>query len=314
MAYRFQAGERQKSREFQDEQAQDLRDFRTSQLATDQNFRSTQAEKNRSFQLQTSKHLIPVDQQDLPAGMPYIYDRTTNKFYVRRPERQDLQTLKGRHYYHQLENGKWVNTGIRVPEKSSGVTINTGNTGTIGDPLDSPQTGSSRMDFETMAEQATGLWANVEAGIDALAGGVGIDTLFGKEGFFKDTQDARQNVRILKQLGKSAFMNSQKGPIWEQKIIQELFPNERGLFVNPRTEARKIPKLRTALEAEREYKINALKVTTDKILARDLRKSITDIDRIRNMLGKAKRSQGGLTDADNALIQKYISPELGKSH
>jgi hypothetical protein len=100
-------------------------------------------------------------------------------------------------------------------------------------------------------------------------------------------------------------------------MIQELFPIENDFFASPSTEARKIPKLRKALKAERDYKVSALAQTTDKILARQLRKSIVDIDRIRNMIGP---EEDGLSDgsADSDLIEKYLKPvsnkTLGVSH
>jgi hypothetical protein len=329
---RFRAGESLKNREFNVSQAGIDRDFRAAQSKLNRNFQlgiikdrrqydaellknqriyeTKKSELARSFQLQTSS-MLPIDQQDLPAGMPNIYDPVTNKFYVKKPAKGEKpNTLRGAKFYWENRGGQWYQTKVPAPEKA-GITINTGDTGDVGDPISATGSTEPRVDFEAAAKQGTGVWANVAAALDAAGGGLGIDSLLGKEGFFKDTQDARQNIRLLKQLGKSALMNSARGPIWEQKMIQQLFPGESAFFTSPSTEARKIPKLRATLKAERDFKVRSLKLTTDKILARQLRQSITDIDRIRTMLGP---ETSGLSTSDSDLIKKHLGGSLAASH
>ena len=292
------------ARDFELGKIKDSREYDAILLEDKNKYDERKTLVDRSFQLRQTHD--PVDQQNLPAGVPSIYDPITNKHFVRRPN--EPQTLKGDEFYHQYNaaTDSWKSTGVKSPKPAAGVNVYTGDTGEVGDPLSSNSSLQPRVDFEAAAKTGTGLWANVASTIDAVGGGVGIDKLFGKEGFFKDTQDARQNIRLLKQLGKSALMNSARGPIWEQKMIQELFPVENDFFTNPRTEARKIPKLRETLKAERDFKVSSLSVTTDKVLARELRKSIVDIDRIRNMIGPP---QGQVrTKEDDALIKKYLTP------
>jgi len=73
------------------------------------------------------------------------------------------------------------------------------------------------------------------AAFDAIAGGMGIDLVLGKEGFFTETQENRQVLRTIKQIGKAALMNSSRGAIWEQQRIDRLFPDPDRFWRNPRT-------------------------------------------------------------------------------
>jgi hypothetical protein len=155
------------------------------------------------------------------------------------------------------------------------------------------------------ARAGTGVWANVGAALDAVAGGVGIDTMLGKDGFFKDTQDARQKLRIIKQLGKSAFMNSSRGAIWEQKKIDKLFPNPNMIFVNPSTEARKVESLRKALAIEKDFNNQAMEKSANPKEIERFTQSNTDIDRLLAHLGVGEQ-QGGELPALSPQAEEWL--------
>ena len=156
------------------------------------------------------------------------------------------------------------------------------------------------------AISGTGLYANLGAAIDATLGGVGIDALFGKEGFFKDTQDARQKLRLIKQLGKTAFMNSSRGAIWEQQKIDKLFPNPTDLFANPRTEARKFVTLRQSLLTEKRFNLEAIAASGDPKEISKFKASNADINKLLAHIGSGE-SGSGSASSDDALIQKYLN-------
>ena len=138
----------------------------------------------------------------------------------------------------------------------------------------------------------TGVYANLGAAIDATLGGLGVDALFGKEGFFKDTQDARQKLRLIKQLGKSAFMNSSRGAIWEQQKIDKLFPNPTDLFANPRTEARKFITLRQSLLTEKRFNLEAIAGSGDPKEISKFKASNADIDKLLAHIGTGESGSG----------------------
>lgn len=156
---------------------------------------------------------------------------------------------------------------------------------------DVPQTESPpRPNMTAAAAKGTGPWSNLKSAFNAVAGGVGLDEAFGKEGFFPENEDNRQWLLILKQTGKYALMNSSRGAIWEQQVIEKLFPNPDNFWTNPRTEASKLPKLRDTLLMEKEINDRMLSqrilnpTETAKVIASNI-----DIERTLGMIGDVGR-------------------------
>ena len=165
------------------------------------------------------------------------------------------------------------------------------------------------------AETATGLHSGLQAFLDNVGGAFGIPALVGKEGFFPDTQENRQTLQVIKQLGKTALMSSSRGAVWEQKQIMKLFPNPGNLFINPKTEAKKLLTLRTTLQETRQFNNQAIgQAITPKEVAK-LRESNMAIDRLLLMIGTGKsggetvvESSGSypMPDDDSSLVKQYI--------
>ena len=105
--------------------------------------------------------------------------------------------------------------------------------------------------MKKVAKSGTGVWSSLAGLADAIVGGLGMDKLFGDEGMFPDTMENRQTLRLLKQTGKKALMNSAKGNVYEGKIIDELFPNPDKMWRNPASEAKKFKALRNKLLSEK---------------------------------------------------------------
>lgn len=104
-----------------------------------------------------------------------------------------------------------------------------------------------RQPAESAAMKGTGPWSNVQAAINAVAGGLGLDKAFGKEGMFVENEANRDYLRKLNQLAKPALMNNPRNPVSEQEIVERFLPNPDSLWANPRTEWIKIPQLRDVL-------------------------------------------------------------------
>ena len=153
----------------------------------------------------------------------------------------------------------------------------------------SPQAGQRRPEaMREVAISGTGPYSMLEAAVDKILGGFGVDLVIGKEGLFPDTQENRQMLRAIKQTGKNALMNSARGAIWEQKRIDELFPDPDRFFTNPRTEAQKFKVLRDTLMAERTHNNEAIVTATDPKVVSDLARSNVEIDRLLSLIGRDK--------------------------
>ena len=161
---------------------------------------------------------------------------------------------------------------------------------------------------EEAAKGGTGPYRKLAAVIDNVLGGVGVDIIFGKEGIFPDTQENRQILRTIKQTGKMALMTSSRGAIYEQKIIDTLFPDPDKTWRNPRIEANKFKVLRQTLITEREFNNRAIQTAVSPKEVSDLRKSNTEIDRLLALMGQGQPKQGisPLTEDDESLIRKYL--------
>jgi hypothetical protein len=163
---------------------------------------------------------------------------------------------------------------------------------------------SGSIPVNEIAKGGTGPWNMLKAAIDNLFGGAGIDALFGAEGFFPDTQQNRQVLRVIKQVGKSALMNSSRGAIWEQERIDKLFPDPDRFFTNPRTEAKKFKTLRDTLVMEKEFNNKAIQAAVDPVEVSKLRQANIEIDRLLILIQPGNK--GMTSPEDEALINKYL--------
>jgi len=301
----FIAKEAEMKREYDKVKLEEERVYQEGILKQKQEFTGSENQKNRSTQLVTSPQLRPIKQENLPAGTPGTYDPVTDTFFTRKPEvpkdPRKPTTLRGKQFYWEHRDGKWYQTSVPAPEPDGGIQI-----GSMGMP---PEPGKNLPggSLKNAAKEGTGVWANIGSAIDAVAGGLGIDALLGKDGFFKDTQDARQQLRLVKQVGKSALMNSSRGAIWEQQKIDKLFPDPNVFFTNPRTEARKLKTLRYTLKTELKHNYDAMRITKDKVRLRTLQESSAGIEKLLSHIGEEDSGDSfGLEPADNALIEKYL--------
>ncbi|KKN19447.1 hypothetical protein LCGC14_0945590 [marine sediment metagenome] len=143
------------------------------------------------------------------------------------------------------------------------------------------------------AASSTGPFASMRAAIDNIAGGLGIDKLFGKQGFFPENQKNRQQLRLVKQTAKSALLNSARGAVWEQQNIDKLFPDPDTFWVNPTTEAGKIDTMRAALISERTINNQAIITAIDPKETAKLRQSNIEIDRVLGIIREGSQVGGG---------------------
>ena len=151
-----------------------------------------------------------------------------------------------------------------------------------GNPLTSTEMMEVR-DAYAAARNGTGFWAKILAGVDAVVGGVSA----GKLSVRMDKQDARQFVRMIRILGRSSLAASPKYAVADLQTTQQLFPNEETLLASPKTEARKLFSLKSAINAEktRILTLFASETPIDKSMRKTLNQKLFEIERLNQMLG-----------------------------
>jgi len=163
--------------------------------------------------------------------------------------------------------------------------------------------------MEEAARSGTGPYAMLKASVDRLLGGLGADLLFGKEGFFQDTQENRQALRLLNTLARDALRRGARPSVWIDKRLKDLLPDPDRMFTNPRTEAKKFRTLRSTLLEERRFNNEAISTATTNEEVSKLRAANTEIDRLLSLIGgeeiTPRRPTPTLSDEDRALIDKW---------
>lgn len=101
-----------------------------------------------------------------------------------------------------------------------------------------PALAASETPEAMVAAAGTGPWSSILAAADAVIGGT-----FNVKTMFPENTDNRNALRIMKQLGKSGLLNSSRAPVYEQKLINDLYPDPDKFWANPDAEMRKIPLL-----------------------------------------------------------------------
>ena len=141
------------------------------------------------------------------------------------------------------------------------------------------------IDAYTEARKGTGFWSKAAAVVDAIAGGVLAPEYFAET--FKDTQEARKFVKMIRVLGRSALAVSPKFAVADLEQVQQLFPNEEAWLKNPVTEAKKLQTIAGYLEQQKVVILENLAsdVPLDKTLQAQLQQKLFEINRLQEILG-----------------------------
>ena len=162
------------------------------------------------------------------------------------------------------------------------------------------------------ARTGTGFWSKVYAGIDAVVGGItGADLAI-------ETQDARQFVRMVRVLGRSALAQNPRFAVAEQTTLEQLFPNEQPLLRNPETEARKLLLLRKEINFEKERILTKIASgdPIDSAQMATFNQKLFEIERLNDLLGPAEtifaNTSDNSFDAAKDILQKSLDSALDK--
>jgi len=182
-----------------------------------------------------------------------------------------------------------------------------GMTDADGNPLSSEEM-KEVADAFNAARTGTGFWAKVSAGLDSVVGGI-------SGGYFtvgRNKQDARQYIKMLRVMGRSALAASPRFAVADLQTTEQLFPNEQALFANPETEARKLISLSTELSNEKRRILNELGSgkPLDSSQSALFKQKLFEIQRLQNMIGPVTDAfSPSTTDAKNeaaALMEQNV--------
>ena len=152
------------------------------------------------------------------------------------------------------------------------------------------------MDAYKAARIGTGFWSNVRAGIDAVGGGLTSPEAFNK--VFKDTQEARKFVKMVRVLGRSALAVSPRFAVADLQSVEQLLPSEKYLG-NPQTEAQKLATLSGYIDQQKRRILTefASGVPIDDTIRRELSQKLFEINRLQEMLGPLASTSESSKDA-----------------
>ena len=153
------------------------------------------------------------------------------------------------------------------------------------------------------ARKGTGFWSKIYAGIDAVAGGIA-PGLFSD--LFKDTTDARQFVKMVRVLGRSALASSPRFAMGDLNAVQGLFPDEQALLRSPSTEAAKLNDIVFYLDEEKRRLLGKIASgdPMDSTMKSQVNQKLFEINRLETILGPVAmlgQASENAADFDSAL-------------
>lgn len=186
-----------------------------------------------------------------------------------------------------------------------------GMTDAEGNPL-SAETRNNVRDALRQARLGTGFWSNIRAGIDGLLGGTISPEYFGE--LFRDTQDARQYIQMVRIFGRSALAASPRYAVADLETTGQLFADERAFFRNPVTEARKLGRLYEALQEEKEriLRVRASGQPIDSAQQALFSQKLFEIERLEGLLGPVLTLSQTANEADLQRAQDIMNRAAGQ--
>ena len=102
----------------------------------------------------------------------------------------------------------------------------------------------------------------------------------------RNTTQARQYLRVVTALGRSALVKNNKFPVREMEFVKTLFPDPEVFFTEPRRELEKLVTLKETLWAQKVENLERLQETGLEVKDKNnLIVNNSEIDRLITMLG-----------------------------
>ena len=141
------------------------------------------------------------------------------------------------------------------------------------------------VDMLQEVRNGTGPWSALNAGINALIGGALAPETFSE--LFKDTEQGRQYVKMIRIMGRSALAASPRFAVADLAATEGLFPSEEAWLRNSASEANKLTLLVAALNAEeaRLYSVRASDTPQEAAVLATVSVKLQEIARLKELLG-----------------------------
>ena len=188
-----------------------------------------------------------------------------------------------------------------------------GMTDAAGNPLSS-ETQNNVRDALRQARLGTGFWSKIYAGIDGILGGTISPEYFNE--MFRDTQDARQYIEMVRVLGRVAFAATPRLAVADLESNEQLFPDERAFFRNPATESRKLTRLAEELDRHKRdiLALRAGGTPIDSALNSTLSQKLFAIERLEGLLGPILTLANTANAADLERAQSIMNQATGQGN
>ena len=211
---------------------------------------------------------------------------------------------------YEVNRSARITAGDQAKLDQMEVSLVEGMTDAEGDALSAETRGNVR-DALRQARLGTGFWSKIYAGIDGLVGGTIAPEYFNK--MFRDTQDARQYVEMIRVFGRSALSASPRFAVADLETTAKLFPDEQTFFTNPISESRKLLRLAEALQIEKRriLELRTSGTPIDSALNSTLSQKLFEIERLEGLLGPILTLSNTANRADVERAQELMDRSTG---
>jgi len=136
-----------------------------------------------------------------------------------------------------------------------------------------------------MAREGTGFYSNMVATLDGITGLIPFESVrdyIAK--FTKDNQAARQYLRGVMTLGRSALVVNPRFPVAEMEKVEQLFVRPESFFANPSTEANKFIELKSLAMAQYRRNLQQLEQGVPKAQREQIEANNFELQRLMSLL------------------------------
>ena len=150
-----------------------------------------------------------------------------------------------------------------------------------------------------MAREGTGVYSNFIATLDGISGLIPFSSVRDYVAkFTKDNQAARQYLRGVMTLGRSALVVNPRFPVAEMEKVQQLFVRPETFFTNPSTEANKFIELKSLAVAQYRRNLQQLQQGVPKAQREQIEANNFELQRLMSLLPGVPLpgAVGGATD------------------
>jgi hypothetical protein len=207
---------------------------------------------------------------------------------------------------------KWL--GDNDKSIVSGMVTPLGGDGTVGQSMPSTKKDKKLVtDALQQIRNGTGPWSALSAAVNGFVGGIIAPKTFSE--IFRENEEGRQYVQLIRIMGRSALASSPRFAIADLQATEGLFPSEERWLRNPVSEMNKLALLVDALKMEerRLYGLMASDIPQEGAVMATAAQKLQEIARLKELLGPVvtqggdRATQEDIESATNLMMSKMPS-------